>query len=350
MLLMKFTERTVIEMNRKYAGLILLAVMVYCVSRTFSIDYISDDYFETNTFDIHSYGLATFGVHSNTFQLRDMYVRGNYDLSDDINELQIFATIYGYKDTHDPNINYTYDLGNLNLYDYGSEYRLFKEFFISFRGAALYQFNTETYMLLPAYINSNNTAETYDSPQQYINNAINYVIPPPGIRVGYMDQNFELGYSQGDFRHDIPIAFLGKVTFDNFYIRALFQHSEIITNWFDPGLTNIATCSQLSFGGNYRIGEFLLCGIIEGVYWGGGTTNPSDQTYNPLSGNIWVRLEEAITWHEFTLAFRELVMNYAPTLYEVSLKKEFFDVDSFGILIGSDGIYTRFYIGDEIYF
>ncbi len=335
----------------KYSAAVAIsAAMVICAGTAFSIDYISDDYFETNAFDIHSYGLASYGFHSDTAQVRFMYARGNYDFSDDINDLQIFATVYGYKDTHNPDTNYGYDLGNLNLYDYGSEYRLFKMFFISLRGAAVYQFNTETFMLFPSYINGNNSTETYDSPPQYVNNNINYVVPPAGIRAGYMDDHFELAYSQGDFRHDIPKAILGKITFDNFYIRALFQHSEIVTNWFDTGLSNIATCSQLSFGGKYQAGDFTFNGILEGIYWGGGTTNSADQTYDPLTGNIWVRLEEAVTWHEFTLGFRELIMNYAPTLYEVSLKKEFFKVDSFGILIGSDGVYTRFYIGDEINF
>jgi hypothetical protein len=337
-------------MNKKIFGLALFTAMVLSAGAVFPLDYIFDDYLETNTYDIHSYGLATYGVHSNTFQLRDMYLRGNYNLSDDINELQIFATVYGYKDTHDPQTNYGYDLGNLNLYDYGSEYRLFKMFFISLRGASVYQFNTETFMLLPAYINSYNSTETYDSPQQYIADNVNYVIPPAGIRFGYMDDHYELGYSQGDFRHDIPKAALAKVTFDDFYVRVLFQHSEIVTNWFDTGLSNEATCTQVSFGGKYQMGDLTFHGILEGVYWGGGTTNTADQTYDPLTGNIWVRLEEAVTWHDFTLGFRELMMNYAPTLYEISLKKEFFHVDSFGILIGSDGIYTRFYIGDEIYF
>ena len=224
------------------AGLFLSA-LILCAGAAFSTDFISDDYFETDPFTIHSFGLATFGFHSNTFQVRDIFLRGNYNFSDDVNELQIFATVYGYKDTHDPQTNYGYDLGNLNLYDYGSEYRLFQRFFISFRGAATYQFNTETYMLLPSYINSYNSAETYDSPQQYIANNINYVIPPAGVRIGYMDDHYELAYSQGDFRHDIPIGVLGKVTYDDYYLRVLYQHSEIITNWFDTGLSNIASCA-----------------------------------------------------------------------------------------------------------
>ena len=355
-------------MRLRLLCLALFLAMIFSSVIVYSIDFISDDYFETNTYTLHSYGLVTYGFHDDTCHVSDIWIRGNYNLENDINELQIFATINGFKDTHDPGMNYNYILNNINFYDYGAEYRIFKMFFLSLRGAAPYEVNTDTYLLIPSYYNSynpslntNQPAEPvceHEQPAQYINTGI-YSETPAGIRIGYMQRNFlgiannfEVAYSQGDYMHEIPSSALARVDFDNLYIRVLEQtHLTIATNYTDF-FSYREWMTEISLGSHYKAGDFLISGILEGAYWSGSVTNVYNSyiTLNPPNGAIWFRFEEAVTWNEFTLGFRELVMNYAPALYEVSLEKEFFNVNYLGLFLGSDGIYTRIYVGDKVQF
>lgn len=295
---------------------ILIAVNFY------GLDKINDDYSETNEHAFHSYGLLTYGFHSNTFHIRNLYLRYNYTL----NDIQFIATLNGYKDTHIPETNYNFILNNINLYDYGIYYKFFDHYFLSLRGAAVYRMNYDSLLLIPPFTDTNNAGE-FDSPSQYLDRFLN----APGIRTGYTSDNFEMGYSQGDYRHSIPSAVMAKILFDGFYIKSVLQYEHSNPLVYDRENYNVF--SQLSFGGNIKMGDWIFSGIIEGIYENHGT--------------LWLRFEEAIGIYDFTFAIRELVLNNQPSLFEFSIKKVFYSISSLGLFASTDG---RIYFGSEVNF
>lgn len=306
---------------------LVLTALLFSSALVYGMDWINEDYSETNMNAFHSYGLLSYGFHSNTFHLRNFFLRYNITpLSTEDTEVQIFATLSGFKDTHVPETNYTFILNNLNLYDYGVTYRFFQWFFVSLRGMAPYRLNYDTYLLFPSYTSTNNPAE-FDSPQQYIER----MNSPAGIRLGFISKNFEVAYSQGDYRHAIPSAVLLKLNNGACYIRGVVQYQHTNPLIFEP--TVFTVVSQLSAGGEYQFGE-LTFGALAEVTW-------------QMDGDVWFRAEQALTWNDYTLAVREIVPVQKPALFEASIKRNFAGYCSIGLFGATDG---RAYLATEINF
>jgi hypothetical protein len=294
----------------------------------FSLDKIRDDYQETNVSALHSSGLFTYGLHSNTFHLRYFFLRYNFtpELALLNHDLQFFVTLNGYKDTHIPETNYYYMINNINLYDYGIYYKFFNHFFLSLRGAGNYQPNYDTFLLLPSFFSFDNAGE-FDSPPQYLQR----FLTPAGIRVGFVSDNLEIGYSQGDFRHAIPMAARVRYTGEGYTFQALLMRVNSDPLTYD--LKNFYLTFQPSAKGELRFGEWSLLGFAE-LNWVEGW-------------KISVRLEEAVSFNEFTFALRQIIPNDLPALFEFSLTKSFYSLCSLGVFASTDG---RVYIGTKIDF
>ncbi len=290
--------------------------------RALAVDYIHDDYVELKTHTVRAMGWLTYGFHSNTFHLRRMYLRYNLQLP----HIQFFATLSGYKDTHDPATNYGFVLPNVNLYDFGANFLFFDLAFLSLRGAAVYRLDTETWLLLPAYRSTNNPAE-FDAPPQYRDEFLNAA----GIRAGIMTGNFEVGYSQGDWRHSIPMAVLVKYTGDWFEAKAVLQLHN--ADPFVYEFANYRARGQANFRAARSFGKWTLRGLAEFSMF-------EDKSYT-------FRFEEAVEYDpwDVRLAFRQIACSGLPALFEVSLTREFDKLASIGIFAATDG---RVYIGTSI--
>lgn len=285
-------------------------------------DWIHDDYSEDEKFSAHSRGLLTYGTHSNTFHLRHFFARANYNHE----KLQAFLTLNGYKDTHEPSTEYGYILNNINLYDYGIDYRFYEGFHVSLRGAAPYRENFETYLLILPYY--------FGSPAEFdrMDGYLNVQKTGPGIRVGYRSEQFEVGYSQGDFRHSIPTAFLGKFAFsDKLYFRGV-----LYSEYENPAVfpSEKKWRYQLSHVGEANLlPQLTMAWIVEAT---------------SLGNREWrFRFEQAIKHFDMILAFRESFVSGRPVLFELSLKRQIAGVASFGVHYASRGY---FYIGTEVNF
>lgn len=275
-------------------------------------DKIFDDYKETESLALHSRGLLTYGAHSNTFHLRHFFLRANYHRE----PVQFFATLNGYADTHDPNINYTYSLNNISLYDYGFTYRFLGGFFISPRAAAPYREDLETFLAIPAYIFG--TPAEFDPVTHYM--VVHKV--GPGVRLGYAGERFEVGYSQGDFRHTIPTGFMAKYRFEDFYVRAVMLSEYLNPTVFDRN--SMLRKFQVSSAGRYALTPKVTLGALAEV------------TYLD-SGHWRFRLEQAVEHFGVTLGIRELFMEKGQFITEISLKRRLADLATLGLQYGSNG-------------
>lgn len=289
-------------------------------------DKINDDYRETNMHALHSAGLFTYGLHSNTFHLRNFFIRYNMTVQD----LQFILALNGFKDTHVPETNYGYVLNNINLYDYGIRYIFLDHFFVSLRGASVYKLDQDSFLLMKPYYSPDNPAE-FDSPMQYIPH-LTGSMSAPGIRTGFISDHFEIGYSQGDFRHAIPIAGVIKYFDDNFYVRTTIQrvNSEPLTYFIEKFFWVL----QLSSAGHLKTGDFDLLGLGE-------------VTWSQLDGSVWLRFEQGVEWNSWVLAVRELVRFGQPFLFEGSIRYNLYSVAYLGLFAGTDG---RIYIGSQVEF
>lgn len=287
------------------------------------VDNVFDDYHEEKDLTFHSQGLFSFGVQSNTAHIRKFFARGNYQKSG----LQLFTTLNGYKDTHGPSQDYTFILNNINLYDYGFTYQMKNGFFFSGRGAATYRENHDTYLLFSPHIYDRNPGETDEMPQY-----LRVYRTGPGIRLGYHAEKFEVGYSQGDFRHSIPSAFLGKINFGEDYARLVVYSEYENPLVFDRNL--LYRQVQMSYAGMRPLSGPFNIGYLAEV------------NYHQL-GRWWVRLEEAIQYEHYTLAMRELKAPDEPLLLEVSLKRNIENLMGLGLHYSSNG---RVYLAASIDF
>jgi len=287
------------------------------------VDYIFDDYHEKNEFSLHSEGLLSYGTQTNTAHVRKFFVRGNYQKSN----LQLFLTVNAYRDTHDPDTDYTFVQNNIGVSDYGFTYQFDNGIFFSGRGAATYRQNEDTFLLF-------SPQEYYKNPGELDSNPSYFQVHRngPGIRVGYRKEKYEVAYSQGDFRHSIPTAFLGKLNLGEDYLRLI-----VFSEYENPVIFQRDTLRrqvQLSYVGMRSIGLGLDFGYLAEV------------TYHQ-SGKWWTRLEEAVRWEGFTLALRQLWAPNESLLHEIGLKKNLEDVLSVGIHYASN---NRFYLAGQIDF
>ncbi|MCB0416676.1 MAG: hypothetical protein H6617_03760 [Bdellovibrionaceae bacterium] len=301
---------------------VLLIFCLFSATAFGYLDTIHDDYFEKETGGrLHSFGLMAFGAHNNTFHLRQFFARYNQQFEG----IQFFLTLNGQKDTHDPATTYNYLLGNINLYDYGVDVDVYKGFFISPRGAATYRVNFHTYLLVPPQYYATNNAE-FDAPSQFLP----VFLTGPGIRLGYRNENFEIGYSQGDNRHSIPIAVMAKYQTEDLYLRGVAQ----FTNE-DPTIYNSALWKahvQLSLGVQYDWLGLKFAEIVE---------------VSRIKNDWWVRLEQAVFYKEWSLAIREIVRTNQRLLFEGSIQRHFLGAASLGAYAATDG---RAYLATQVNF
>ena len=315
----------------KMRFVVLSLLLFFAYGRNYAkngIDYIHDEYIETNRFALHSQGLLSYGAHTNTFHLRYAFIRGNLN----VGNFRLFTTLNGYKDTHNPALTYNYNLGNISLYDYGVRYQLPAHLFLSLRGAAVFRKNHDSLLLIPAFYHNTNPGE-FDSPAVYQNDYIN----PAGIRAGYFDRAWTIAYSQGDYRHSIPMAVIVKYKNDLFYIRGLvqLQNANPLVYAFDLYRGDIELSASLHF--SMGPGKLLFLAVGNN---------------SALIRESRLRIETAYNWHSWTIATRYMwkLSDFGGTqsLFEGSL--DYSPSPSWtriGIFASSDG---RIYIASKIDF
>lgn len=310
-------------MKRVLAWLLALLIPAAGLS---GLDRIDDNYREKEPHAVHSRGLFTYGFHSNTFHLRSFFLRYNFT---PVEDLQFFATVNGYKDTHIPETNYAYILDSVNLYDYGLDYYFFRTVLLSLRGSGSYKMHTESKLLLPAAREGENPAE-FDSPDLYASQPYPF-FNAPGIRIAYYSETLEIGYSQSDFRHAIPMSFLARLSRDDWNLRLLLQRVNREPLTYD--LTNFTVTAQLAASGALRFGDWTVSGLFDMIW--------------PQVGDLWFRLEQAAEWSGWTFAIREIWRVPSGFLFEASVMRNFFEVASLGLFAATDG---RYYLGSRIDF
>ncbi len=297
-------------MKQFFGFLFLILTSVAQASYT---DNIFEEVPEANdSLTLHSRGLLSYGAHSNTFHLRHFFLRANYQKEG----LQFFTVLNGYADTHNPAVSYTYSLNNINLYDYGFNYRFLGGFFFSPRAAATYREDYETFLSMTAYI--------WGSPAEFdpVNNYLLVHRVGPGIRLGYSGDRFEVGYSQGDFRHTIPAGFLAKYRFDDFYLRAVYLTEYLSAAAFDR--SSLRRRVQLSGAGRYPLTPLFTLGYLGEVTF--------------LDDGLWrFRFEQAMEHNDITLGIRELFQNRGNLVIEASIKRRLAKIASIGVQYATTG-------------
>lgn len=304
--------------------LLLLTLLLCELSFAAYVDKITDDYRENGDFGVHSQGLLSYGAQSNTAHVRKLFARGNYQK----NNLQLFLTLNAYRDTHDPDQDYAFILNNISLNDYGFTYQFDNGIFFSGRGAATYRQNQDSFLLFSPHVYYQNPGETSDDMPSYFH----VYRTGPGVRVGYRKENFEVAYSQGDFRHSIPTAVMGKMNFGDNYLRLV-----LFSEYENPLIFQRETLrrqAQLSY-----VGKRPLWGPVNVGYL-------VEATYHQ-SGWWWYRLEEAFEYEKFTLAFRQLWAPSQPLLHEIGFKRDIEQLISLGVHYSSD---NRLYLAAQIDF
>ncbi|HBE03944.1 MAG: hypothetical protein A2096_11325 [Spirochaetes bacterium GWF1_41_5] len=288
-------------------------------------DTVNEDYTENKLYSLHTRGLFTYGLHMNTFHLRNYFIRANFNYR----ALQVFASVAGYMDTHDPAQDYGFILDNIKLYDYGIQFHFARRILLALRGAAVYRKDFRTMLLIPHYYFSGNPAQ-FDTPAQYLPVHKNAA----GIRIGWFTENLEIAYSQGDWRHSIPMAALARFQYKNFSVRALCQIEN--DNPLEYEFSYYTFLEQLSAVLEIPVSAVTLAFITEATYH--------------EDGKWWLRSEQAVMYKGFTFALREIYYRFKknfPVLFEASFRKNFYNIASLGIFAATD---RRIYLGSEIFF
>lgn len=283
---------------------------------------IQDDQIDELTEGFHSYGLLTYGLHSNTFHVRNAFLKGILKVR---SNLKLFATLRGYKDTHIPATNYQSIQPNISLYDYGFSARFWNFLDFSLRGAAVYRKNQTSWLLLPAL---------HDPLLPTLFDDSTHLIPEhltaAGIRLGIHVGNFVAGYSQGDWRHSIPMGILAKYQWQNHTLRFVLQMEN-----GDPttyALGDYKQTFQLAFISKVPL-SVLTLHIQE------------EATYKVYSSEYWIRLEQAIDYQKWRWALREL-LHQNNFVFDTALLYDLGPL-SLGIQASTEG---KYYIGSKIDF
>lgn len=261
-------------------------------------DYIRDDYkrYKDNSqsnvalqnLEFHLNSVFSYGIHNNTFHIPEFYfMLGKTFFVKDIAAITAFGTINGYLDTHKPEEDYGYIKGNINLYDGGVQAVFMKHILFSARGRATFDVSTDTFMLMPYYVDGKNPT-SFDKPHWYVPTVLN----GPGIRVGLIGNYYELAYSQGDFRHSVPKAVLLRLNLPYFSFRFLYQHE----NRKDPtvydggrpfeSLVQPSLVMTLPF-------RYITLNLLAEYTWREGDAH-------------YARLEQGIEWNVLSVALREM--------------------------------------------
>ncbi len=299
-----------------------IVLALFLLPALLSANPIQDDQIEELTKGIHSYGLMTYGLHSNTFHIRNTFLKGIVKYNEN---LKLFATLRAYKDTHIPTTNYQSVQANISLYDYGFSTRFFNMIDFSMRGAAVYRKNQTTWLLLSALHDPLLPTEFDDS-----TNLIPEHLTAAGIRIGLHFSGLTLGYSQGDWRHSIPMGILAKYQWTNNILRFVLQMEN-----GDPLTYAIEDYKQ----------TFQLAWITQLPLKSAIFHFQEEATYKPTPSEYWIRLEQAIQLKKWVFAVRELLHQEA-FVFDTAIQYNLGPLN-LGIQASSEG---RYYIGSRIDF
>lgn len=308
-------------------------------------DFIRDDYkrvlpdannedlsfFQKYPVEFHLTSNFTYSIPANTFNMRDFYATIGQTFHNDYMQLTGFVTANGYFDTHDPLSDYGYIKGNVGLYDGGFQAIFLDRILVSVRGRATFDINTNTFMLMPHYYDT--TLDVFNDNAPFYTDIPGYSLPQnmngAGIRVGFIGKHYEIAYSQGDFMHGIPKAFLAKFNLPNMEYRFLYGHENrnAPASWSDElssSLVQVSTTFRYPFLNNK-----LWVNAIAEYTWrendvrevplgslspdGNHTLEPIDKDGDktvptPFAPDAhYVRLEQSIEYYMLNLALREII-------------------------------------------
>ena len=261
-------------------------------------------FFQKYPIEFHLTSTFSYAAHTNTFNMRDTFVSLGQTFHNDYIAFTGFITAFGYFDTHEPDSNYSYIKGNAGLYDGGVQAIFVDRILVSARGRATFDINTTTFMLMPHYYyatlntsteNDNTNPLSFnpaniDTPNYYIPQVLNGA----GIRVGFIGNHYEIAYSQGDFRHSIPKAFLFRFNIPNLEFRFLYEHEnrkapqDYHISLFES-LVQASTTLRFPF-----LNETIWINAIAEYTW-----RENDAHY--------IRLEQGFEWYMLNIALREMV-------------------------------------------
>lgn len=256
-------------------------------------------FFQKYPIEFHLASTFSYAIHTNTFNMRDTFVSLGQTFHNDYIAFTGFITAFGYFDTHEPNNSYPYIKGNAGFYDGGAQAIFVDRILVSARGRATFDINTATFMLMPHYYEtSSNPADIYipsnpaniDTPSYYIPQVLN----GPGIRAGFIGNHYEIAYSQGDFRHSIPKAFLFRFNIPNMEFRFLYEHENRKAPT-DYHITLFESLIQASAALRFPfLNETIWLNAIAEYTW-----RENDAHY--------VRLEQGFEYYMLNIALRETV-------------------------------------------
>ena len=257
-------------------------------------------FFQKYPLEFHLTSTFSYAAHTNTFNMRDTFVSLGQTFHNDYIAFTGFITAFGYFDTHEPDSNYSYIKGNAGLYDGGAQVIFIDRILVSARGRATFDINTTTFMLMPHYyyttLNTSTNSDTLlnpaniDTPNYYIPQVLN----GPGIRVGFIGNHYEIAYSQGDFRHSIPKAFLFRFNIPNLEFRFLYEHENRKAPE-DYHITLFESLIQASATLRFPfLSETIWLNAIAEYTW-----RENDAHY--------IRLEQGFEWYMLNIALREIV-------------------------------------------
>ena len=247
-------------------------------------------FFQKYPIEFHLTTTFSYAAHTNTFNLRETFATIGQTFHNNYIQFTGFITAYGYFDTHNPTTDYGYIKGNAGLYDGGVQAIFVDRILVSARGRATFDINTTTFMLMPHYYDTTSNPANIDTPDYYIPQVLN----GPGIRVGFIGNHYEIAYSQGDFRHSIPKAFLFRFNIPNIEFRFLYEHENRMKPE-DYHITLFESLVQASATFRFPLmNETIWLNAIAEYTW-----RENDAHY--------IRLEQGFEWYMLNIALREMV-------------------------------------------
>ena len=302
-------------------------------------DFIRDDYkrvlpdannedlsfFQKYPVEFHLTSNFTYSIPANTFNMRDFYATLGQTFHNDYMQLTGFVTANGYFDTHYPLEDYDYIKGNVGLYDGGLQAIFLDRILVAVRGRATFDINTNTFMLMPHYYDT--TLDVFNKEAPFYTDIPDYHLPQnmngAGIRVGFIGKHYEIAYSQGDFMHGIPKAFLAKFNLPNMEYRFLYGHENrnAPASWsseLSSSLVQVSSTFRYPFLNNklwvnaiaeYTWRENDVREVpLDSLSPDGNHTSDKNKVLTPFAPDAhYVRLEQAIEYYMLNLALREII-------------------------------------------
>lgn len=283
-------------------------------------------FFQKYPLEFHLTSTFSYAAHTNTFNMRDTFVSLGQTFHNDYIAFTGFITAFGYFDTHEPDGDYQYIKGNAGLYDGGVQAIFVDRILISARGRATFDINTATFMLMPHYYDTTLNPANIDIPNYYIPQVLNGA----GIRVGFIGNHYEIAYSQGDFRHSIPKAFLFRFNIPNIEFRFLYEHE----NRREPKDYHITLFESL-----IQASTVLRFPFLNETIW---LNAIAEYTWRENDAH-YVRFEQSFEWRMLNIALREMI--HIEKNYKTYNAKAYLEYAIFGKFTVDRGIDSEFAIG-----